>query len=156
MTMQHQHPVATARTTGPSGSAALENPEPSAAEGALTAHRRPGENVRAALEVDLDAQLRFAGGLLQLTDQRLLALDPGQQTPQEWALTPDLSLHLSDQAGLGLLELTNAQGRLALWRFTLRNNLQAQRFQDAFNTRDLLAAPPSDDAQLCPSCQAVL
>jgi len=35
----------------------------------------PSENVRAAFEVDLDADLRFAPGSLALTDTRLLARD---------------------------------------------------------------------------------
>lgn len=138
--MQHPHPVASAE---------------SAAE-ALRARLRTGENVRASLEVDLDAQLRFATGLLQFTDQRLLAWEPGAGVAHEWDLTPALRLQLSDHAGLGLLELVDGQGRLALWRFTLRNNLQTQRFQDAFNRRDEAVAAQAEEPQLCPSCQAVL
>ncbi|ALV05317.1 cyanophycin metabolism-associated ABC transporter [Roseateles depolymerans] len=137
--MQHSHPVVSA----------------SPAAEALQARLRPGENVRAALEVDLDTHLRFSSGVLQLTDQRLLAAEPDGSF-QEWLLTPALRLLLSDHAGVGLLELTDGKGRLALWRFTMRANLQAQRFQDAFNTRGEPVRAQSDEPELCPSCQAVL
>lgn len=137
--MQHSHPVVSA----------------SPAAEALQARLRPGENVRAALEVDLDTHLRFSSGVLQLTDQRLLAAEPDGSF-QEWPLTPALRLLLSDHAGVGLLELTDGKGRLALWRFTMRANLQAQRFQDAFNTRSEPVRAQSDEPELCPSCQAVL
>ncbi|OWQ86481.1 cyanophycin metabolism-associated ABC transporter [Roseateles terrae] len=137
--MQHSHPVVSA----------------SPAAEALQARLHPGENVRATLEVDLDTQLRFSSGVLQLTDQRLLAAEPGGAF-QEWPLAPSLRLLLSDHAGVGLLELTDGQGRLAQWRFTMRANLQAQRFQDAFNTRAEPVRAQSDEPELCPSCQAVL
>ncbi|WAC73391.1 ABC transporter ATP-binding protein [Roseateles sp. SL47] len=137
--MQHSHPVVSA----------------SPAAEALQERLRPGENVRAALEVDLDTQLRFAPGVLQLTDQRLLAWEAGQ-VAQEWPLTPALRLLLTDQSGVGLLELTDGQQRLGAWRFTMRVNLQAQRFQDAFNTRGEPAGTQSEEPELCPSCQAVL
>ncbi len=137
--MQHSHPVVSA----------------SPAAEALQARLHPGENVRATLEVDLDTQLRFSSGVLQLTDQRLLAAEPGGAF-QEWPLTPSLRLLLSDHAGVGQLELTDARGRLAQWRFTMRANLQAQRFQDAFNTRAEPVRAQSDEPELCPSCQAVL
>ena len=138
--MQHSHPVSSA----------------SPAAEALQAQLRPGENVRAALEVDLDTQLRFAPGVLQLTDQRLLAFDPATGAVQAWPLSPALRLALSDHAGLGLLELTDGQARLALWRFTMRVNLQAQRFEEAFNSREQPPVVQRDEPELCPSCQAVL
>ncbi len=138
--MQHSHPVVSAEP-------ALQ---------ALKAHLRQGENVRATLEVDLDSALRFASGVLQLTNERLLAWDPDSARIREWPLTPDLRLELSDHAGLGLLDLIDDRGRVALWRFTMRVNLQAQRFQDAFAKRDEPVAQQAEDLQLCPSCQAVL
>jgi ATP-binding cassette subfamily B protein len=41
---------------------------------------QPGERLLAALEPDLDAHLRFADGLVLLTDRRLLARAPGETT----------------------------------------------------------------------------
>ncbi|WP_431259249.1 ABC transporter ATP-binding protein [Roseateles chitinivorans] len=147
--MQHSHPVALAGAGGVPAGQAFET------------RLRRGENVRAALEVDLDGRLRFSAGGLRLTDQRLLSLeasgDPGGAPVfREWPLTPDLKLVLSDHAGLGALELVDADGRLAQWRFTMKANLQAQRFQDAFNRRDEVEARLDEEPELCPSCQAVL
>ncbi|WP_431101692.1 ABC transporter ATP-binding protein [Roseateles noduli] len=147
--MQHSHPVASAGAGGVPAAEAFET------------RLRRGENVRASLEVDLDGHLRFSAGGLRLTDQRLLSLeasedDAGAPVLREWPLTPDLRLVLSDHAGLGTLELVDTDGRLAQWRFTMKANLQAQRFQDAFNRRDEVEARLDEEPELCPSCQAVL
>ena len=118
------------------------------------------ENVLAPLEVDLDSQLRFASGLLVLTNRRLLAWDPATGNWTEWDLQAEMSMQISDQAGVGALELLNAQGRLAIWRFTLQINLQAQRWQEAFQRRiEQGDAPPretAEDLEYCPSCKAPL
>jgi ATP-binding cassette subfamily B protein len=96
------------------------------------------ENALACLTVDLDTQLRFAQQILIVTDRRLIAL---QKSPsgviqhQSWPLGPGLSLSTTDHAGVGSLELINAQQRLAVWRFTLRHHVQAQFFQELFNQR---------------------
>nr|WP_297525121.1 ABC transporter ATP-binding protein [uncultured Roseateles sp.] len=147
--MQHSHPVALA---GAGGAPIL---------GGIETRLRRGENVRASLEVDLDSRLRFSAGGLRLTDQRLLALEApaeghGDPVFREWPLTPELKLVLSDHAGLGALELVDARGRLAQWRFTMKANLQAQRFLDAFNRRDEVETRLDEEPELCPSCQAVL
>ncbi|MCV2350159.1 ABC transporter ATP-binding protein [Paucibacter sp. Y2R2-4] len=118
------------------------------------------ENVLAPLEVDLDSQLRFASGLLVLTNRRLLAWDPATGNWTDWDLQAEMSMQISDQAGVGALELLNAQGRLAIWRFTLQINLQAQRWQEAFQRRiEQGDAPPretAEDLEYCPSCKAPL
>ena len=92
---------------------------------ALQAILSPGENVHGTLQVDLDATLNFTNGLLVLTSGRLLAWNTGAQTWSEWGLQPELSLRLTDHAGLGTLELLDTHQRLAFWRFSLALNLQA-------------------------------
>ena len=91
------------------------------------------ENVRAALAVDLDGALRFGEGVIVVTTRRLLALAPGQNDWQTWDIAPHLVLRMGDHAGVGTLELHDAQQRLALWRFTLGVQAQAllliQRFE---------------------------
>ena len=82
-------------------------------------HLQPEENASAWLEVDLDAQLRFAKNVIILTDRRVLSPDGPEKNWRSWALQPDLSLKLSDHAGVGTLELSTSAGRLAVWRFTL-------------------------------------
>ena len=140
--MQHQHPVA--------------SPDPHPAWDALQASLLPGENVVGSLELDLDGQLRFASGWLAFTEQRLLAWDGTERTVRDWALHPGLELRISDHAGVGQLELVDHEKRLARWRFTLRLNLQAQRFEDLFNHREEKPLSPGEESETCPSCQALL
>ena len=120
----------------------------------------PGENVLSAVEVDLDARLRFVKGIVLVTGRRLLACAPGETGLREWSYRPGLQLTHHDHAGVGHLVLVDEHGLLAEWRFTLGQNLQAIRVLDQF--RDQLAsylsghpvhAPEQD---VCPSCKAPL
>ncbi|MDT8999738.1 ABC transporter ATP-binding protein [Paucibacter sp. APW11] len=140
--MQHHHPAG----------APDQHPELAS----LQARLMRDENVLATLEVDLDAQLRFARGLLVLSNQRLLAWEPATRQWTEWPLHPGLSMKISDHAGVGSLELVDANQRLALWRFSLQINLQAQRWQEAFERRDEPAKSDAEDLSFCPSCKAPL
>jgi ATP-binding cassette subfamily B protein len=118
------------------------------------------ENVRAALEVDLDAQLRFDQGLVVVTNRRLLSRAPGQADWRAWEHRPGLTLKHHDHAGVGHLELLDEQGLLAEWRFTLGQNLQAIRVYDQFRLhRDSqLSGQPvvQPDGDVCPNCKAPL
>ena len=114
------------------------------------------ENVVGELEVDLDSRLHFARGLLVLTNQRLLSWDPASKAWSEWRLSPTLAMRISDHAGVGSLELVDAQHRLAVWRFTLQMNLQAQRWQELFERRDEGARDAAEEVEFCPSCKAPL
>ena len=126
----------------------------------IQAQLSQGENVVSALEVDLDQQLRFAKGILVITNTRLLARAPGQEQWQAWPFSFDLSLEHHDHAGVGHLELVSARGRLAAWRFTLGQNLQAIRLVEHFAAqRDSHSSGEpviSDDTNVCPSCKAPL
>ncbi|HAU57002.1 MAG TPA: ABC transporter [Comamonadaceae bacterium] len=148
--MQHHHPVdASGVLNGPLGAG-------------LRAMLAPDENVRAALEVDLSADLRFGAGLLVVTAERLLACNPGAGAWQEWPLDPGLSLRLLDHGGVGTLELHDATRRLALWRFTLGLQAQALRLVQRFDQQVERLAHPFDslavDAQeaRCPICHTEL
>ena len=118
----------------------------------------PNENVLTTLEVDLDERLHFARARLQLTEHRLI----GERGA--WPLRPDLSLRHHDHAGVGTLELHDGSGRLALWRFTLAQNVQALRLVRLFEQRiEQLAhaghAHPDEDSAdptRCPTCHAPL
>lgn len=120
----------------------------------------PGENVLSSVAVDLDTRLRFRKGILVVTERRLLAMSPGETAWQEWPFQAGLELHHHDHAGVGHLELTDAQGLLAAWRFTLGQNLQAIRVMDSFrDQRDSIVsgrviAPP--ELITCPSCKGPL
>ncbi len=136
----------------------------------LDAQLADQENVLCTLLVDLDQQLRFAQGLLALTDRHLLACDAAGEwrrwplTEAQGALAPRLALRHFDHAGVGTLELHDEGGtprRLASWRFTLGANVQALRLvrlfaqrQDAL--RGATASALTGDMALCPECDMPL
>jgi ATP-binding cassette subfamily B protein len=107
------------------------------------------ENVLASFEVDLDARLHFAPGLLVLTERRLLAADA--EGWRAWSLD-GLALRHADHAGVGTLELHDTARRLAAWHFTLAANTQALALLAQFERRRLRTADtdggaePDDDA----------
>ncbi|MBH2019688.1 MAG: ABC transporter ATP-binding protein [Burkholderiales bacterium] len=127
------------------------------------------ENVLCTLLVDLDPQLRFAPGLLALTDRRLLARS-ADGAWSGWLLgaagqpAGQLELRHFDHAGVGTLELHDAPGessrRLASWRFTLGANVQALRLMRLFvqqqAQRQAGAQRAGDDAALCLECDMPL
>jgi ATP-binding cassette subfamily B protein len=119
-----------------------------------------GENVRAALEVDLDERLYFAQGLVLVTNRRLLSRAPGQSDWRAWDYRPGLSLKHHDHAGVGHLELVDEHGLLADWRFTLGQNLQAIRVYDQFRLHlesERTGQPVVQaDGDVCQSCKAPL
>ncbi|MPQ56281.1 ABC transporter ATP-binding protein [Duganella sp. FT27W] len=98
--------------------------------------------------------------MVVITNTRLLARAPGQEQWQAWPFSFDLSLEHHDHAGVGHLELVSARGRLAAWRFTLGQNLQAIRLVEHFAAqRDSHSSGEpviSDDTNVCPSCKAPL
>lgn len=77
-----------------------------------------------------------------------------------WPLTPDLALQHHDHAGVGTLELLNAQGRLAQWHFTLEHQVQVVRLIEQFERRQATLhtgeVSPDEDKAQCPSCKAPL
>lgn len=117
---------------------------------AIPAPLEPGENALASLDVDLDAQDRFAAGRLVLTERRLLARDPGGTTWRAWPLAPALSLQHADQGGVGQLALHDAQARLAVWRYTLGADPAALKLLGAFERqrRRLLHGAGEDDEEM--------
>ncbi len=127
---------------------------------AVAAQLRPAENVCAALEVDLDAELRFHPGLLLATDQRLIGFDSYQSFGRGWDYRDGLTLAHHDHAGVGHLHLCDPSGLLYSWRFTLGRNLQALRLVDQFAAQHgsaMRGVPLAPAAQaLCPSCKAPL
>jgi len=120
----------------------------------------PGENVLAAVEVDLDAKLHFKKGLVAVTNRRLLARAPGEDAWRDWTYRAGLQLRHHDHAGVGHLELVDLDGLRASWRFTLGQNLGAIRVVDHFNEQarshasGVPVVPP--EQHTCPTCKAPL
>jgi len=120
----------------------------------------PGETVLAGLPLDLDATLHFTQGWLVVTNRRLIGRAPGEKNLHSWEIGPGMTLSHSDHAGVGALELSDGQRRLAGWRYTLGHNPDALRLADAFDARrDALttgAEAAQADADICPTCKAPL
>lgn len=118
-----------------------------------------GEEVLAWLETDLDARLHFSRGLVAVTDRRLLAKAPGGEW-QVWPYREGLVLRHQDHAGVGSLELHDGTQRLALWRYTLGQNLAALRVINQFEIRlesHLTGQTPVEEAEaVCPTCKTPL
>jgi ATP-binding cassette, subfamily B, bacterial len=119
-----------------------------------------GETVVACVELDLDAGLHFARGIVVVTDTRLLAKAASEADWQTWSYRECMSLAHYDHAGVGTLELADRHARLASWRYTLAHNPEALRLIDHFKQqRDAavsgLPVPPVEQA-VCPSCKAPL
>ncbi len=119
-----------------------------------------GERTQAWLEIDLDTRLHFSAGLVIVTDKRLVARAPGAAQWSDWPLRAGLRLNHADHAGVGTLELIDANGRLANWRYTLARNLAALRVINEFDLhRDsVVSGQPvlrsTDD--ICPKCKSPL
>jgi ATP-binding cassette subfamily B protein len=120
----------------------------------------PGETVEAFLQTDLDGGLCFAAGLVVVTGRRLLARMPGDTGWREWGFRPDVVLGCQDHAGVGSLELCDESGRLGRWRYTLAENIAAQRLVDEFARQQQAfcsGLPPAEAAgAVCPICKAPL
>ncbi|HEY9572555.1 MAG TPA: ABC transporter ATP-binding protein [Pusillimonas sp.] len=108
-----------------------------------------GETVLAWLSTDLDPQLRFAPGMLVLTHRQLLVKKAGDADWHAWPLQPGLKLLHHDHAGVGTLELHDAQARLSIWRYTLRNNPAALLLVEHFER--LRGQPGTTPAQTEPA-----
>ena len=108
---------------------------------AAEADLRAGESILAWLEPDLDVRLRFARGLVVLTDQRVLSFEMeaeegarGRGTAavrsRQWPLEPQSILRTRDEGAAGTLELLNESGRVVYWRFTPSRASAAHRLVD--------------------------
>ena len=68
---------------------ALDSAVPQAWRDAVRERLAAGERVLAALEIDLDARLRFGDGLVVVTDRRVAARAPGETAGGEGAPRAD-------------------------------------------------------------------
>ena len=129
-------------------------------QASLSAELAADERALAWVELDLDAKLHFAQGLAVVTNRRILAHAPGEVNWNAWSFHTGLSLQHSDHAGVGTLELVDAQGQLACWRYTLAQNVAALRLIKQFERQmqSVLsgqAAAPEEE-MVCPTCKAPL
>jgi ATP-binding cassette subfamily B protein len=137
---------------------------------ALSQQLGEGEEVLAWFEPDLDQALRYAKGLVVVTDRRLLALASGTPQARTWTIAPGLALEHHDQAGVGALELVDPSRRLDCWRYTIGQHRALLRLVEAFDrVRKAAEAGPRGSAgrgaglqsggalqAVCPECDAPL
>ncbi len=136
----------------------------------IESHLVPGEIAITSLEPDLNNGLNYESSLVVLTSKQVLsftwsrstelnqrAATPPQST-QAFALDPNTRFRSKDHAGLGKLELVNAAGRVAIWRYTVSRAEGVRRIIDRLDglQRGLpiaTAAAPSTEHE-CPLCGA--
>ena len=131
---------------------------PEALLGEFNAQLRPGEEVLAWFEPNLDAKLRFGNGLVVLTNKAVIARQPtppGAPTAawSRWELSEVREIRKLDRTGLGILELLGEKKLLQAWRFTAGNTSAANSLTAKFK---LVKAGKSEkdeiSASICPSC----
>lgn len=119
-----------------------------------------GEEVRAWLEVDLDANLLYNRGLIVATGRRLLAKAPEASAWQTWPYRAGLTLRRRDHAGVGSLELVDDSQRLACWRYTISRDAAVLRLIEGYDKQSAqcLTGQPSTEAavEICARCNAPL
>ncbi len=113
------------------------------------------ESVRAWFETDLTAELRYARGLVLLTDSRVVHLVEGTGV-QEWALGNELLLNHIEHAGVGTVELLRAGERVGRLRFTLAHDLGAKRLIAEAERMQAGGEPVLEAHDHCPVCNTAL
>jgi ATP-binding cassette subfamily B protein len=137
---------------------------PAAFAGRFAALTLPGEIPVAWLSIDLNAEMRFATGLVVLTDRRLVAFEPPDTNvsaasgPQVWTLDGTTNLTAEEHAGVGALQLFWGDARVARWRYTAVQAAAAHRLVRRFNALMRPAGVVDEESKttVCPSCGAVL
>jgi ATP-binding cassette, subfamily B, bacterial len=115
--------------------------------------------VLARMATDLDERGHFAAGQLVLT-----ASDLWHEHPlggwQSTTVAQGMALQHTDLSGVATLDLVDANGLKARWRFTLAQNAASLRLARAFGqaVEAIGAGQPQaiDPAARCPTCQAPL
>src|SRR5215470_17735026 len=125
-------------------------------QAAVAKRLEPGEEPLAWFEPDLDDALRYARGLVVLTDRRLLASEVGGERWRVWPLAVCMSLRNIEQGSAGTLELVGTDSRLARWQYTAGRAAAArrltQRLADLQAGGDARAGPVA----FCPSCGSAM
>ena len=131
---------------------------PVACQKDLDTQLRPGEEVIAWFEPNLDAKLRFGNGLVVLTNIGVIARQPtppgASASPwSRWEFSDVREFRKLDRTGLGILELLGEKKLLQAWRFTAGNTSAAASLTAKFKR---IKAGKSEEeevsASICPSC----
>jgi ATP-binding cassette subfamily B protein len=153
-------PVLASTAHGPALAGLSPTTPPAAWSAQLASQMSDDEAILAWLEIDLDASLRFASGILVVSSERLLVLSADDRHWQSWTYRPGLTLSRRDHSGVGTLELCDTDALLASWRYTLGGDIAAGRLVDHFmrqlTFRVTGEVPPPSALALCPKCETPL
>src|SRR5438093_1619602 len=112
--------------------ASSQNGIPEPFQARFRAYAAENESPVAWLQTDLNAELRYAAGLVVLTNQRLISFPTlnGNHSapvtgPKSWPLADLTSLHVEEHSGLGSLRLLSGETSLARWRYTAAQSAAA-------------------------------
>ncbi len=160
MTNRQSSSSPNASLSGPESLGATSIPLPDTWRSTVDKQLQAEETLLAWLEIDLDAHLNYASGLVALTTRRLLARQAGETQWQSLSFREGLSLTRRDHSGVGSLELFDENGRLAIWRYTLGGDIAAGRLIDQFDRQLEFhltgQLPPQPPQALCPNCETPL
>jgi ATP-binding cassette subfamily B protein len=79
----------------------------------------PGETARGWVELDLDADLRFAPNLLAVTDRRLHSATNASNAPFSVTWSDLVSATAKEHGAVGTLEVRTTGGATHVWRYTV-------------------------------------
>ncbi len=107
------------------------------------AHLDSGEVIHAWFTPDLASPLRYASGLVLLTDRRVLSAQRDSEAREEadtsnvqwesWPLSSIANVRAKERSGLGTLDLLGTDSRLASWRYTNGLATSAHEFVRCFD-----------------------
>ncbi|HTU19281.1 MAG TPA: ABC transporter ATP-binding protein [Gemmataceae bacterium] len=126
-----------------------------------TRQLQAGETLLAWFEADLNDRLHFVRELAVLTDRRVLTCreDRDSAAPwRSWPLTDRTELRTDEHGSAGILELRDASGRLASWRFTAGKATEAHRLVQKLSGWRLgrQGGDRKPTMAVCPSCGAAI
>ena len=106
---------------------------------------------------DLDNDLRYAEGLVVLTDRRVLGT-VGDATFESWPLDEIRALNVREKVGLGELDCLGESSRLARWRYTGGRGPAVHRLIARFESLNSegLDADATPFETTCPACGVTL
>lgn len=130
---------------------------PPAWRNALAVEIAAGRRLLATLEPDLDRRLHFSRSGVALTDAHVIEFGDGG-AGDRWPLESITAVRWKEEGSVGSLELLAADGRLAEFRFTLRQSAAARRLADAFRRlrSEAVQSASSPTASTCPACGAAI
>jgi ATP-binding cassette subfamily B protein len=104
-----------------------------------------GERIIARLLIDLDASLHFHGGLIVLTNARLLHVEASHF--QDWKLAAVQDLKLEEMGATAAIHLMHSEASVWHWRITSGHLREVEAFVAKFKEQRGTATSESDESE---------